>query len=76
MSVAKLSEPVYLVIFGGNDHPVPKKLLSVSISYPIVTVGQPTAALAPQIQASPVLMAALPPIMTVTLPIGKELTVG
>ena len=43
---------------------------------PISTVGAPTTAIAPQTQASVVLIAGLPPINTVVLPMGKGLTVG
>jgi hypothetical protein len=42
----------------------------------MVTVGQPTAALAPQAQVSPVRNAGFPPIITVLLPIVKGLLVG
>ena len=43
-----------------------------TISYPpILTVTHPTAAIAPQMQASVVRKAGLPPIITVALPIGK-----
>ncbi len=43
---------------------------------PIITVGAPITAMAPQIQASVVRMAGRPPIRTVALPMGKALTVG
>ena len=41
-----------------------------------MTVGAPTAAIAPQIHASVVRTAGLPEINTVALPDGKALTVG
>ena len=40
------------------------------------TVGSPTAAEAPQMQVSPTLMAGLPPMRTVALPMGKGEAVG
>jgi len=43
---------------------------------PIITVGSPTTAIAPQMQASDVRNAGMPPINTVALPIGKGLAVG
>ena len=43
---------------------------------PIITVGSPTAAIAPQMQASVVLSAGLPAISTVALPVGNALTMG
>lgn len=42
----------------------------------MITVGQPTAAIAPQIHASDVRIAGLPSIITVALPIGNGLDVG
>jgi hypothetical protein len=42
---------------------------------PIITVGQPAAAVAPHKQASDVRIAGLPPIITVALPEGKMLDV-
>jgi hypothetical protein len=44
--------------------------------YPIITVGSPIAAEAPQIAVSPTLIAGFPPIKTVVLPMGNGLTVG
>ena len=40
------------------------------------TVGDPTAAIAPQMHASVVRTAGIPPINTVALPIGNTLAVG
>jgi len=44
--------------------------------YPIITVGSPTAAVAPQTETSPTRIAGFPPINTVVLPIGNGPTVG
>jgi hypothetical protein len=49
---------------------------SFYLIHPIITVGSPTAAIAPQMQESVVLIAGMPPINTVALPIGKALEVG
>jgi hypothetical protein len=54
---------------GGKLQPLPKKDFVSSIVYPpIVTVGHPTAAIAPQMHVSDVRIAGLPPIITVVLP--------
>jgi hypothetical protein len=45
-------------------------------AHPIITVGQPTTAEAPQAQASPTRRAGRPPIITVPLPAVNGLTVG
>lgn len=42
----------------------------------MITVGSPTAAIAPQIHASVVRNAGTPPIITALLPEGKTLAVG
>jgi hypothetical protein len=42
----------------------------------MITVGAPTAAIAPQMQASLVRRAGFPAIKTVVLPIGNGLEVG
>ena len=42
----------------------------------MLTVGAPMAAMAPHMQASVVLKAGFPPIVTVVLPMGKALAVG
>ena len=42
----------------------------------MITEGSPTAAIAPQMQASVVRNAGMPPINTLVLPIGKGLAVG
>lgn len=41
-----------------------------------MTVGSPTAAMAPQMQVSVLRMAGIPPMSTVLLPLGKGLAVG
>jgi hypothetical protein len=45
-------------------------------NHPIITVGSPTAAPAPQMHVSLVRSAGMPPIRTVLLPDGNELAVG
>jgi hypothetical protein len=46
------------------------------IYHPIITVGSPTAAVAPQAQVSPTRTAGMPPINTVPLPTTKGVTGG
>jgi hypothetical protein len=71
---------------GGKLQPVPRKELNAGLlcsdaitpvpAHPIMTVGSPTAAIAPQIQLSVVRNAGTPPIITVLLPDGNGLAVG
>jgi hypothetical protein len=51
-------------------------VVSIARHQLIKTVGAPTAAIAPQMQASLVRKAGRLPIRTVTLPAGKTLLVG
>src|SRR5689334_3640878 len=59
---------------GGKSQPVPRNE-NGTLSYPISTVGEPTAAPAPQMQVSLVRSAGRPPISTVVLPDGNALEV-
>jgi hypothetical protein len=72
---AAISKNIFITHFCDVGFFCFEKYYAVMIQPPIITVTQPTAGIAPQMQTSVVRTAGFPPIITVALPIGKGLDV-